>query len=363
MFSTDCPKFIINLNDPVEKRWNHVLPQFKDKIPLAIQLADEILGSMGKMIVEPLLSTACKTNQVLYADEIKGIANLTELTTGKIILLQLAYEAFAACTSVVVNTPEGPSHIRTMDWDMPILKELTIQCEFQQDGVTVFTGTTWAGYIGILTGMKHEAFSTSINYRRTREGSESPTKAFIRNIYRCIVGKWPVGYIVRETLMHALDYKEALLDFQNAELVAPTYITICGIKKDEGAIITRNRDPTDMKNGNVLTELKDGDLVQCNMDHFNENYTAEDEDWQDICESRARHKFVASALNKCTLTEDMLALIMATEPCYSPELTIYTSLMIPRESRMETRVNISPTQIRKGAQKFKKEIKNSLYKF
>ena len=167
-----------------------------------------MLGKLGSLAVEPMLRVACATNQVLYADEIRGIAKASNLTTGKVIMLQLAYEAFAACTSVVINTPEGPTHIRTMDWDMPILKELTIQVDFQRDGSTVFTGTTWAGYIGVLTGMRPLAFSASINYRRTREGSESPIKAFMRNIYRCITGCWPVGYIVRETLMFTENYFE-----------------------------------------------------------------------------------------------------------------------------------------------------------
>tara|TARA_B100000795_G_scaffold269339_2_gene258439 strand:+ start:2953 stop:4056 length:1104 start_codon:yes stop_codon:yes gene_type:complete len=367
MFATDCRKFIINLDDPIQTRWDHIIPHFKEKIPLAIKLADEMLGNLGPMLVEPMLIIACKTNQVLYADEIRGIAKSTGLSTGKIIQLQLAYEAFAACTSVVVNTPKGPTHVRTMDWAMPILKKLTIQVDFKQNNKTVFTGTTWAGYIGILTGMRPNSFSVSINYRQTREGNESPCKAFIRNIYRCITGKWPVGYIVRETLMNAVNYNEALFEFQQAELIAPTYITICGIKKDEGAIITRNRDPRDMVDGNIVTELKDGNLVQANMDHcLNDKFSEESsptDEWENICESRARHKFVTDVINNNTLTEEILALLMATEPCYSPALTIYTSLMIPRDSRMETRVDISKTQTRKGSRKFRKEIKNSLYKF
>jgi hypothetical protein len=60
-----------------------------------------------------------------------------------------------------------PLHGRTMDWDMPALERLAIEVEFQQAGKTVFLATTWAGYVGVLTGMRPGAWSVSINYRRT----------------------------------------------------------------------------------------------------------------------------------------------------------------------------------------------------
>ena len=62
-----------------------------------------------------------------------------------------------------------------MDWDLPILRKLTFQAKFKFKNKTLFTGTTWAGYLGILTGMRHpqtkdeEGYSISINYRRTPE--------------------------------------------------------------------------------------------------------------------------------------------------------------------------------------------------
>ena len=71
-----------------------------------------------------------------------------------------------------------------MDWDLPILKELTIQINFKRRDKTVFTGTTWVGYIGVLTGMKARAFSVSINYRQTHYGINSPIKGFMYNLYR-----------------------------------------------------------------------------------------------------------------------------------------------------------------------------------
>jgi hypothetical protein len=45
-----------------------------------------------------------------------------------------------------------PIHGRTLDWHMPVLKTLAIEVVFQRRGVPVCRATTWAGYVGVLTG-------------------------------------------------------------------------------------------------------------------------------------------------------------------------------------------------------------------
>ena len=73
------------------------------------------------------------------------------------------------------------------------------------------------------------------------------------------------------------------------------------------------------------------------MDHHRDEemtdkiFANREEDWQDICESRARKRFVQKALEQIDGVYNInnLGLIMATDPCFSKELTIYTSLMIP----------------------------------
>ena len=42
---TDCPTYTINLDQSPENRWDHIIPHFKDKIPLATKIADEMLGA------------------------------------------------------------------------------------------------------------------------------------------------------------------------------------------------------------------------------------------------------------------------------------------------------------------------------
>lgn len=43
--------------------------------------------------------------------------------------------------------------------DIPGLRNITVQVDFQRGGRTVYTTTTFAGYIGALSGMRPGAFS------------------------------------------------------------------------------------------------------------------------------------------------------------------------------------------------------------
>ena len=87
----------------------------------------------------------------------------------------MVYEASTTCTSIVVEHSENgkPIHIRTMDWELPFLKPLTIDVVYTRNNQIVANATTWAGYVGVLTGMAFcdTPFSVSVNYREGPDGS------------------------------------------------------------------------------------------------------------------------------------------------------------------------------------------------
>lgn len=43
--------------------------------------------------------------------------------------MNLSYELFSACTSIILEDPtdKTPMHFRTMDWDLDLLRQLTIE--------------------------------------------------------------------------------------------------------------------------------------------------------------------------------------------------------------------------------------------
>ena len=78
------------------------------------------------------------------------------------------FKSTAACTSVVVDSgPAGvPVHVRTMDWNMLFdLRPMIVNVEFWEHDRFAFAATTWAGFVGIFTGMRADGFSISVNYR------------------------------------------------------------------------------------------------------------------------------------------------------------------------------------------------------
>jgi hypothetical protein len=198
--TSDCPRHVVNLDLPPGQRWDAIVPLYREHIPGVLGMIDDIVQSdFAIKLVESCLKTAVFFGSVMYSKELGRIAELVGVSIGKVILLQLAYEAFAACTSVVANgAPGHPLHIRTMDWEMPALAPLTIEVEFQRGGWTVATATTWAGYVGVLTGVRACAFSASVNYRRTELMSEKPLAAFMKNLWGVVASKWPVSYVRTE---------------------------------------------------------------------------------------------------------------------------------------------------------------------
>jgi penicillin V acylase-like amidase (Ntn superfamily) len=62
----------------------------------------------------------------MFGEELKAVAEQTGLSVGRLVLLQLAYEASTCCTSIVAPGVGGiPIHGRTMDWEMEYLKPLS----------------------------------------------------------------------------------------------------------------------------------------------------------------------------------------------------------------------------------------------
>ena len=196
--------------------------------------------------------------------ELVGFAGAAGLPVGGLALLQVVYELMAcecaACTSVVVRDAATgcPVHLRTMDWEFDDfgfgkavarqldLAALAFEVEFARGGRVVCVGTTWAGFLGLYTGMRCGAFSVSINYR-----AEGTLLQNVRAALSCRA--WGLGALVRDVLLAGPGvgggrydarrlYDAAVWRLRHARLVAPCYIVVAGAAPGQGALITRARD-------------------------------------------------------------------------------------------------------------------------
>jgi hypothetical protein len=323
--------------------------------------------------------------KIYYSKEIEGIAEAADIPVGKIAMLQIAYEVFAACTSVVVDMPlsnlntaaaaaapgadssgSAPFHIRTMDWSMEVLKALTIEVDYMRGGCLVARATTWAGYVGILTGMKPGVASVSVNYRRTIHGERNMVTGVLTNLLRGLGNAWPVSFLVREALLEEDSSFQSMVGMlESCPLMAPTYITVAGALAGEGRVITRDRDES------VFPWSLDtqGDIVQTNMDDSNmhpETYFSdgdsamhENHDWQDICNSRYRERAARIAIahmhRSQTLTPENFWALFSIAPCLADD-TVYTVAMCPRTGMYVTRAKVSSADKKMGRRTWRRII-------
>ena len=358
------PRYQVSLDDPPETRWNGVVTDYLDHLPAALEMVDDLIGTgwLSEFVLSGF-GALTRLGLVHFGGEIKGIAQAAGVPIGKVALLQVAYEAFAACTSIVVEGQAHPLHIRTMDWDMPALQALTIEVDFVSQGKTLFSATTWAGYVGVLTGVRAGAFSVSINYRRTEQvGRDGQAlRATARNFLRGLFGRhWPVSFLVREVLQQDETFALALASLTASDLMAPTYITVAGVAPGEGAIITREREGGTHRN--LVLELHSSSepfIVQANMDvERDEAFSAVDA-WQDICESRHRRQLARTALGAVErMTETDLWLLTSVPPILADD-TVYTVLMVPATGSLKTRVHATPGQENAGKERFRAEWKKA----
>ena len=113
------------------------------------------------------------------------------------------------------------------------LKNVTYKAQFVRNGTVLFTAAQLAGYVGILTGHKHNAFTFSIDER----DQGSWWLNFIQAIFDRKAS--PLSFLTRSVMENATSFDEALKVLSAHDLIAPAYFILGGVEGDEGAVVTR----------------------------------------------------------------------------------------------------------------------------
>lgn len=249
----EVPFFTVSLDEPLSTRWSKVIAHFQEHLQSVMSIIDHFIsqlpgGTTVGSLLDSILASSVVSQRVLYIEEITAIAQQADLPVGKLIAMQLIYEACANCTSMIVPSsfdtiPEETlyRHIRSMDWEMAFLKPLTLEASFVLEGKELFRCTTWAGYVGVLTGLarRDNSFSIAVNFRAIGSGS------FFTNLRHALKDSWPIGFLVRAALTEASGYAAAVSWLRGSKLIAPTYFTVCGSEPGQGCLITREREKED----------------------------------------------------------------------------------------------------------------------
>ncbi|XP_073457092.1 N-acylethanolamine-hydrolyzing acid amidase-like isoform X2 [Aquarana catesbeiana] len=257
------PRFNISLDLPPEERWKPIIEQYnftelqRYMKHLLSLIKDHWLKSMYFIMADMYLDLLAPEP---YAGEIRGIAKSFGLKTSEVTLINLFYETVMACTSIITETKEGYIyHGRNMDLYFSIdLRKLVMDVDFIRNGQIVYTGTTFTGIVGLYTGQSPHKFTISSNAREDNQ-------VLWKNALSLLLRRYPVSWLIRDTLNSAPDFNSAVEILSHTEITAEMYLTIAGTKPGEGVAITRDRDGlADVLNLNV----SDGRwfLVQTNYD-------------------------------------------------------------------------------------------------
>lgn len=404
-YKTRPSKWTVDLDAPGDQRWNEIIQAHREPI---LRVASSVLSQLESPSV-PLYARvgfegACKAlgwaatlGLASYASELKGISRETGVPLGKCVALQLIYEVHTCCTSMVgfaptLTSPDGariegqgtpvwlPFLARTLDWDMPGLEKLIVEVDFvrSKTGERVFSASTFAGFVGVFTGAKPDAFAISLNYRQTPQpglsetdeesqsvgasssetarpgvaqsswldysgsatgGNKAKDKAprtFLGNLKGLIALKWPAGYLLRHTLETASDHGEARDLLANCKLIAPCYYTLCG--RSMGSVLQRGAEELErevfiLPPGQTHQASSDpatrGIFVQTNSDGYNPGSEP------DILWSRARRRLASETLTGLYASDptalqqnETLFRLMSQRPILNEE-TMHSTVMRP----------------------------------
>ncbi len=235
--------------------WNNIVLEFKPQILKVLDKMRPLFSQYTTLINVGLTVYRLAGGIFLYEKEMNEISRLLNITFTECLLFQLTYELCSACTSSILKIDTGEFvHVRTMDWEMPELKALTINIKVVNSNTHLFDAVTWAGFIGIFTGIKPNQYSISLNYRRTSNPN------FLSNVKSAFQGYYPNSFFIRDLLSTCNDEKQAFDRIKLTYIIAPAYYTFlsdtikCSIIRDRTSF-----------------SIKEAPCVQTNCDGINQD--------------------------------------------------------------------------------------------
>ncbi|XP_075926697.1 acid ceramidase [Petromyzon marinus] len=332
-YKGQVPWYKIDLDLPPAQRWTKLITEKKAELVSLVDLIKQLAGDFfpsGKLveIIDVALGPLASTFPAPFADELKGISEVSGVPLGEVVLYNVFYEVFTVCTSLVAMDTKGKMyHARNLDfglfmgwdsrnnsWMVPArLAPLVVNLDFQRSGKTVFRSTNFAGYVGMLTGMRPAAFTLTMNERFNIDGGYI---GIIEWILGQRDGHW-MSFLTRSVLENATSYDEALKMLTDTPMLAPAYFILGGAASGEGCVITRARKTTlDVWKMDPAHGL--WYVLETNYDHWRPPFFLDD-----------RRTPAMLCMNRTTQTNVTLETIydvLSTKPVLN-KLTTYTALM------------------------------------
>lgn len=336
------PTYVINLDLPPAKRWVQLVTDKATEMRELIDVIKKLISSFsGGILIDIVDRDLPKLIAGLPADaaeEMRGIAIASGIPLGEIYLYNVFYEFNAFCTSIVSEDQAGEIyHARNLDfgllmgWDFhndtwlltEKLRPLVVTGIFTKNNQTVFKAVNFAGYIGVVTGMKPQVFSLTVNERYSLKGSG--LAGILKWILGTRTGNW-MGFLTRQVFETVDTFAQAKATLSSKLLIGPIYFILGGSESGEGAVITRAVDRT-LDTWNLNVKNNTWFVLETNYDRWKAPLFIDDR--------RTPAIKCMNALGPVNATFPGLFDVLNTKPVLN-KLTAYTTLMHVKTGTMET---------------------------
>ncbi|KAM4811444.1 LOW QUALITY PROTEIN: N-acylethanolamine-hydrolyzing acid amidase [Urocitellus parryii] len=308
------PLFNVSLDAAPELRWLPVLRHYDPDLVRAavVQIIGDRVPKWALTLIGKVITELESFLPQPFTDEIRGMSDFLNLSLADGLLVNLAYEYSAFCTSIVAQDSRGHIyHGRNLDYAFGnILRKLTVDVQFLKNGQVAFTGTTFIGYVGLWTGQSPHKFTVS--------GDERDKGWWWENMIAALFKRYsPVSWLIRTTLSESENFEAAVYKLAKTPLIADVYYIVGGTSPQEGVVITRNRGgpediwPLDPLNGEWFR-------VETNYDH-----------WKPAPKRDDRRTPAIKALNATgpeNINLETLFKVLSVVPVYN-NYTVYTTVM------------------------------------
>jgi acid ceramidase len=294
MWTSDTPRYLIDLEQDEATRWSEVIAA--EKIT-AFRLAAEAVLELENVpeLARWLFSRWYAIAGGPYLNEINAWANALNVSVGTVTMLNCSYELsqlrlgnpvskLLGCTAGVRWLEGiGVVHARTLDWPLNSLGNATRLFCFRR-GQREFISVGIIGYLGVLSGMLPGRYSATINW--------APPSSFPS------FNHGP-AFVLRQTLEECDTYDEAVHRLTYTPLSASVFYTVAGVEPGQGCVIERTHAKA------IIHQIGQGGVTQAN--HFvAEHFARGNHDLRVIETSEGESAYV----NSCRRAETLEKLIM-----------------------------------------------------
>ncbi|XP_054599802.1 acid ceramidase-like isoform X2 [Nothobranchius furzeri] len=316
--------YTVDLDLPPSKRWTAVITEKKQDLISLIQAVRNLANAFvpsGKLIelVDITLPLMANTLPSPFGEEIKGIAEVSGVPLGNLLHgRNLDFGLFMGWD------------VKDKSWIISEkLKPLVVNLDFRKNSQTVFKSTNFAGYVGMLTGIKPHTFTLTMNGRFPHNGGHIGILEWIMGQRD---GMW-MSFLTRSVLENANSYEEAKRQLAETKMLAPAYFILGGNQRGQGCIITRSRQHSidvleiDVKLGRWY-------VLETNYDHWKDPFFLDD-----------RRTPAMKCMNQTTqarISVNTLYDVLSTKPVLN-KLTTYTALMQVSEGKLESYIRDCPS--------------------